>query len=112
MDGMRPSFSLIFVCLTVSGGFRNSEWEIQPLAREACLQIFGLPRPLLVTLEVRLEYPFNFRRSSRGRKYFNDENFPIYGSCLLSCSLFYSIYGLLANTGGIVISCDSGVLKC
>ena len=32
-------------------------------------------------------------------------------SCLLSCSLFYSIYGLFANTGGIVISCDSGVLK-
>ena len=32
-------------------------------------------------------------------------------SCLLSCSLFYSIYGLLANTGGIVISCDSGVPK-
>ena len=24
----------------------------------------------------------------------------------------YSIYGLFANTGGIVISCDSGVLKC
>ena len=31
---------------------------------------------------------------------------------MLSCSLFYSIYGLFANTGGIVISCDSGVLKC
>ena len=27
-----------------------------------------------------------------------------------NCS--YSIYGLFANTGGIVISCDSGVLKC
>ena len=25
---------------------------------------------------------------------------------------FYSIYGLFDNTGGIVISYDSGVLKC
>ena len=27
------------------------------------------------------------------------------------CSIAY-VYGLFANTGGIVISCDSGVLKC
>ena len=39
-----------------SGGFRNSEWGVQPLAREACPQIFGLPCPLSVTLEVRTEY--------------------------------------------------------
>ena len=39
-----------------SGGFRNSEWGVQPLAREARPQIFWLPRPLSVTLEVRTEY--------------------------------------------------------
>ena len=39
-----------------SGGFRNSERGVQPLAREARLQIFGLPRPLSVTLEVQTEY--------------------------------------------------------
>ena len=39
-----------------SGGFRNSEWGVQPLAREARPQIFGLPRPLSVTLKVRTEY--------------------------------------------------------
>ena len=39
-----------------SGGFRNSERGVQPLAREARPQIFGLPRPLSVTLEVRTEY--------------------------------------------------------
>ena len=39
-----------------SSGFRNSERGVQLLAREARPQIFGLPRPLLVTLEVRTEY--------------------------------------------------------
>ena len=39
-----------------SGGFRNSERGVQPLAREARPQIFGLPRPLSVTLEVQTEY--------------------------------------------------------
>ena len=39
-----------------SGGFRNSERGVQPLARKARLQIFGLPRPLSVTLEVQTEY--------------------------------------------------------
>ena len=32
-------------------------------------------------------------------------------SCVLSCSLFYFISGLFANTGGIVISCDSVVIN-
>ena len=41
---------------TSSGGFRNSERGVQPLAREARPQILGLPRPLPVTLEVRTEY--------------------------------------------------------
>ena len=40
----------------ISGGFRNSERGVQPLAREALPQIFGLPRPLSVTLEVQTEY--------------------------------------------------------
>jgi len=40
----------------ISGRFRNLERGIQPLAREAWVQIFGLPRPLPVTLEVRTEY--------------------------------------------------------
>ena len=55
--------NIILVCCEVnvllywsSGGFRNAEWGIQPLAREARPQIFGLPRPLSVTLEVRIEY--------------------------------------------------------
>ena len=39
-----------------SGRFRNSGRGVQPLAREALPQIFWLPRPLLVTLEVRTEY--------------------------------------------------------
>ena len=39
-----------------SGGFRNSERGVQPLAREVRPQIFGLPRPLSVTLEVQTEY--------------------------------------------------------
>ena len=39
-----------------SGGFRNSERGVQPLAREARWQILGLPRPLPVTLAVRTEY--------------------------------------------------------
>ena len=43
-------------CVIISGGFRNSERGIQPLAREARPQILGLPRPLPVTLEVRTEY--------------------------------------------------------
>ena len=43
-------------CLYYSGGFRNSERGVQPLAREVCPQIFGLPRPLSVTLEVQTEY--------------------------------------------------------
>ena len=38
-----------------SGGFRNLERGAQPLAREAPPQIFGLPRPLPVTLAVRTE---------------------------------------------------------
>ena len=42
--------------LGISGGFRNSERGVQPLAREARPQIFGLPRPLSVTLEVQTEY--------------------------------------------------------
>ena len=33
---------------TLSGGFRNLERGVQPLAREAQPKIFGLPRPLLV----------------------------------------------------------------
>ena len=39
-----------------SGGFRNSERGVQPLAREARSQILGSPRPLPVTLAVRNEY--------------------------------------------------------
>ena len=42
--------------MAFSGGFRNSEWGVQPLVREPRSQIFGLPRPLSVTLEVRTEY--------------------------------------------------------
>jgi len=34
--------------VVLSGGFRNLERGIQPLAREAHPQIFWLPRPLLV----------------------------------------------------------------
>ena len=40
----------------ISGGFRNSERGVQPLVREACRQIFGLPHLLSVALEVRTEY--------------------------------------------------------
>ena len=40
----------------LSGGFRNPERGVQPLAREERPQILGLPRPLTVTLEVRTEY--------------------------------------------------------
>ena len=40
----------------LSGGFRNSERGVQSLARDARWQIFGLPRPLSVALEVRTEY--------------------------------------------------------
>ena len=39
-----------------SGGFRNSERGVQPLVREVRPQILVLPRPLPVTLEVRIEY--------------------------------------------------------
>ena len=42
-----------------SGGFRNLEkggGGVKPLVREVRAQIFGLPCPLLVTLEVRTEY--------------------------------------------------------
>jgi len=39
-----------------SGGFRNSERGVQPLVREERPQIFGLPRPVSVTLEVQTEY--------------------------------------------------------
>ena len=42
--------------IAVSGGFRNLERGVQQLAREARPKIFGLPRPLTVTLEVRTEY--------------------------------------------------------
>ena len=45
-----------YFLLWPSGGFRNSERGVQPLAREARPQIFGLPRPLSVTLEVQTEY--------------------------------------------------------
>ena len=44
------------IYILVSGGFRNSERGVQPLAREARRQIFGLPRPLSVALKVRTEY--------------------------------------------------------
>ena len=47
---------LLHSTMVLSGGFRNSERGVQPLAREARPQIFGLPRPLSVTLEVRTEY--------------------------------------------------------
>ena len=49
------SYTSLYLTLT-SGGFRNSERGVQPLAREARRQIFGLPRPLSVALEVRTEY--------------------------------------------------------
>ena len=39
-----------------SGGFRNWERGVQPLAHKAHPLIFGLPRPLPVTLEVQTEY--------------------------------------------------------
>ena len=39
-----------------SGGFGNSERGVQSLVRKARRQIFGLPRPLSVALEVRTEY--------------------------------------------------------
>ena len=42
--------------MIISGGFGNSERGVQPLARVARRQIFGLPRPLSVALEVRTEY--------------------------------------------------------
>ena len=45
-----------YFLLWPSGGFRNSERGVQPLVREARMQILGLPCPLLVTLEVRTEY--------------------------------------------------------
>ena len=40
--------------MLLSGGFRNSERGVQSLAREVRPQILGLPRPLPVTLEVRI----------------------------------------------------------
>ena len=49
-DTSRPSYQNI-----LNGRFRNSERGVKPLAREALSQIFGLPRPLSVTLEVRTE---------------------------------------------------------
>ena len=54
INGSLPTGSTISI--TTSGGFRNSERGVQSLAREARRQIFGLPRPLSVTLEVRTEY--------------------------------------------------------
>ena len=33
-------------------------------------------------------------------------------SCILSCTLVYCIFGLSADMGGTVISCDSEVIKC
>ena len=48
--------SMSTIWTVCSGGFRNSERGVQPLAREARPQIFGLPRPLSVTLEVQTEY--------------------------------------------------------
>ena len=53
-SNLSPSIKRI-QCDIHSGGFRNSERGVQPLACEARPQIFGLPRPLLVTLEVRTE---------------------------------------------------------
>ena len=50
------SVASLFSAYPLSGGFRNSERGVQPLAREARPQIFGLPRPLSVTLEVQTEY--------------------------------------------------------
>ena len=43
---------LCWMKIVFSGGFRNLERGVQPLARE----IFWLPRPLPVMLEVRTEY--------------------------------------------------------
>ena len=40
----------------LSGGFRNLERGVQLLACEARPKIFGLPRPLPVTLAVPTEY--------------------------------------------------------
>ena len=45
-----------YFLLWPSGRFRNSERGVQPLAREARTQIFGLPRLLPATLAVRTEY--------------------------------------------------------
>ena len=42
-----------FAIMDPSGGFRNLERGVQPLAREALAKIFGLPRPLLFTYYVR-----------------------------------------------------------
>ena len=38
-----------FLILLCSGGFRNLERGVQPLARKAQPKILGLPRPLPVT---------------------------------------------------------------
>ena len=53
------SWEKLFVMAQIrgySGGFRNLERGVQLLAREARPKIFGLPRPLSVTLAVPTEY--------------------------------------------------------
>ena len=55
-----PRLSDISWCRFLAGNLASSvadsERGVQPLAREARPQIFGLPRPLSVTLEVQTEY--------------------------------------------------------
>ena len=38
---------------------------------------------------------FNFYRSAYGRKYFNGENFPIYGSYLSLVPMLFNVLGVL-----------------
>ena len=45
-----------YLFLLDTGGFRNLERGVQPLACEVRPQIFGLPRSFPVTLDVRTEY--------------------------------------------------------
>ena len=46
---MGPLTVNLTVNLTGSGGFRNLEKGVQPLARKVQPKIWGLPRPLSVT---------------------------------------------------------------
>ena len=54
----RQDISTVAVCGTerYSGGFRNLERGVQLLVHKARAKIFGLPRPLSVTLAVPTEY--------------------------------------------------------